>query len=54
MVQDVIVLALIIAAVLNVIIHGIKLVSRKAGTNSACGTCGHCDLKKTIIKHGAS
>jgi len=54
MVQNIIVLVLIIAAVVNVIFHGVKLVTRKTGTNSSCGSCGHCDLKKTLIRHGTN
>ncbi len=52
MIQDIIVITLIIAALFNVAYHLVKI-TRKKSTTSACG-CSDCEIKKKIIKKAIS
>jgi hypothetical protein len=49
MIQDIIVIILIIAALSNVAYHLVKLTRRKSA-KSVCGGCSDCEIKKKIIK----
>jgi len=51
MIQDIIVIILITAALSNVAYHLVKLTRRKSIT-SACG-CSDCEIKKNIIRKHA-
>jgi hypothetical protein len=54
MIQDIIVIILIIAAISNVIYQSIKLMARRKRGQMACGGCSECELKKNIIPQKTS
>jgi hypothetical protein len=54
MIQDVLVIILIVAAISNVIYQSVKLMARRKRGQMACGGCSECELKKNILSQKSS
>ena len=51
MIQDIIVLVLVIAALARVGYQLSKIIFLKKKNASTCGGCSQCELKKTLVHH---